>query len=283
MTMPSGHTHIDTAHLVRLLDGQLEHEERRSAEGALAECDVCRRSAQRIQERTTRLSAMLLDNDWQPPPAAEALTRIRAAAAQVPAAQATAARSSGPGAGAPVRDDRTAARRSRPWTRTAQLRLAAGIAVIVVGAAVIATPAAAWIARAAERAWSIVVGEPAATAPVVQGRTAGGAAQRTYRYVPDAGMLTVHFPAGATGTLHVTGTDGSGLELTASGEDAPGVVLLPSEVRIEAAASDQDDRYGLTIPRQIDAVRVRVGERAPLLLTKERIGAGLSVELGTLR
>jgi anti-sigma factor RsiW len=278
MTMSSGHTHIDTAHLVRLLDGQLEREERRSAEGALAECDVCRRSAQRIRERTTRLSAMLLDTDWQPPPAAEALTRIRAAAAQVPAA-----RSSAPGAEAPVRDDRTATRRTRPWTRTAQLRLAAGIAVIVVGAAVIATPAAAWIARAAERAWSIVVGEPAATAPAVQGRAAGDAAQRTYQYVPDAGMLTVHFPAGATGTLHVAGTDGSDLELTASGDDAPGVVLLPSEVRIEAAAGDQDGRYGLTIPRQIDAVRVRVGERAPLLLTKERIGAGLSVELGTVR
>lgn len=276
MTMP-GHTHIDTAHLVRLLDGQLEHEERHSAEGALAQCDVCRRSAQRIQERTTRLSAMLLDTDWQPPPAAEALTRIQAAAAQPPAARSFAASS-----GAPIRDARTAARRARPWARTAQLRLAAGIAVIVVGAAVMVTPAAAWIARAAERAWSIVVGEPAATAPVVQDRAAGDAAQRTYQYVPDAGMLTVHFPAGATGTLHVAGMEGSRLELTVSGAAAPGVVLLPSEVRIDAA-DDQDGTYGLTIPRQIDAVRVRVGVRAPLLLTKDRIGAGLSVALGTLR
>lgn len=256
------HTHVDAADLVRLVDGELHEPEARAIQLALEACEVCRDNELRIRRRAAGLALLLTDCDPAAPPAAVALTAIRAAAEARPARQAL------PGAWRPRRGG-TGDSRSRLW-------LAAGIALVVLGSVLFSTPAAAWLARAAERVWSAVTpGTPPLPAP---GPVSAPVVERVYEYVPDAGVLALTFPAGSAGVLRLDTVQSATLRLAAAGTAAPEVLLMPSQVRVGAGIGATGDFF-IAVPRQVEAVRITVGDGAPVLLSRDRVAGGITVDL----
>jgi hypothetical protein len=281
------HTHVDVADLVRLVDGELDEPEAGTIRQALEACDVCRDHELRTRRRAARLALVLADSDPAPPPADAAVAALHAAvagraAAAERAAAASRATAEGQPAARPVpgAGRGSARRRTGPGGRTgvrARRWLAAGIALVVLGSILVSTPAAAWIARAVERVWSAVTAGAPAHDPG-PGATAEPAAERVYEYVPAAGVLDLSFPAGSSGVLRLDTVESATLRLTAAGAAAPEVLLMPSQVRVggEIGATHE---FRVALPPQVDAVRVRVGTGPAVLLSRNRIGAGMNFDL----
>jgi hypothetical protein len=247
MTRQTPHTHLDTADLVRIVDGQLDADEQRTAEQALEQCVVCRTGARRVHDRTTRLSAVLADADWTPP--ARALADIRGGHA--------------------------AAAASRAAGRRARVRIAAGIAVLLIGAALVTTPAAAWLARTAASAWSAITNGAESTPPAAAPGDAA-ASQHAFDYVPDAGELTLRIAATARGSVRLESAAGDRLTLHILRADAPEVLLLPREVRI-AGVSSAAATHRVRVPRQVTAVRVVIDGSEPVVYPRGRIDEGVTI------
>ncbi len=162
--------------------------------------------------------------------------------------------------------------RVQPAVRVPRWQVAAVIA-LVAASAVAVPPVRAWIVAKARTAWAAVAGtggaEPAAPAP-----DAGAVG-----FVPVGNALTVRVPARAGGTLQIEVVkDDRVVVMGRAGRPLPGIVVLPSEVRL--AASDSIATFDVRVPLRLETVRVIVGEQPARVYRPSVEGERWSVPLG---
>ncbi len=231
--------------LARYLHGELDGDAARALAAHLSACDACCQLAASIEARARRVREALQDAAFdEPRPAAWEAVRDAVRSA-------------------------SAARR-----RAARFRIAAGLLLAMTAAAAAASPPVrAWIARS----WTSLVHRetpPPAVAPVpaaIPAATPAGAAALSFRAsgpVVDVvlnttqagGTLAARFTAGEQVVVSVD--DGGGEHVTWSGD----------VVRIANLASSNAS-YTITLPDGVDRLRIRVGARRPIEMTRDAVGA----------
>lgn len=254
--------HLSDGDLVRLLDGELDAEERARVEAHAAGCEACAARLRRLRRRSARLSGILLASDPQAPPApvqAPDELALRRASRDRQAHSAPA---------------------PRPWLRVA------AVVVLLLAAGVVASPLRAVVAEWLRTQWERIAAPgagapaPAAEAPAAPAPERSPAGARV-QFTPQGTTFTldVAVPQGA-GSVEVRRAAGTSAtaEQTGGGAQAE-LLVLPSGVRIRNAPGATAD-YRVTVPASVRTVRVRVGEGRETVLTAEEVAAGARVELG---
>lgn len=252
--------HLPDGELVRLLDGELDVAETQRTNVHLAGCVECRARLERLRGRSRRLGGLLRAADWPLPDAAPA----------------------------PALDTRDELARRRRASRAAWLR-AAALAALLLGGAVLASPARAWITEWIARQWTAATAAPGAesASPPTPASTSGGAAGTRVRFVPAAATFEVDFAARQPGgVLLLEQGNGSDVVVVEVVRGAPGaeLLVLPAGVRVRNPANGPA-AYRVTVPPGVEQVRVRIAGDAAGDFGGAELARGVRVELGegTLR
>ena len=236
--------HLPDGALIRWIDGETTPAEREELRAHLEQCDGCAERLNLLQRRAARLSALLVATqppvpEWVPPSAS-----VQAEVVSIESARER-------------RALRSAALSRAPW-----LRIAAGLALLLT-LGVMAPPVRAWVVEWAGRGWSevaAVFGGERETAPVAAtdpGRT-------RVSFVPAGEELVLEIARRqAGGALILQVHDAADATVEVRGGRGENVLVLPERVRIENLAESSAD-YRITLPAQLESVRVGVGGEAPL-------------------
>lgn len=273
MTLP----HLDDGDMLCLLDGEPEAAQRPDAAAHLDACGDCRARMERYRLRRDRLAGLLARTDHPVP--ASAPPSPAASGDALPVAPI------GPAAAddakvIPLRPRAT----PRPvrWTNRPWLR-AAAVVLLLLGAAVVATPARAWIAAWVSRQWDRVAHDGPSTPPpprVVQTPPAPAPPQASaqVRFVPTGGEMRVEVAhPQAAGTLTLMAVDGPAASAEVVGAQTVDLLVVPSGLRIRNTATIAAD-YRIQVPGGIRRVRVRIGRRE-VVVERTEIGAGRTIPL----
>lgn len=272
--------HLTDAELLQALDDTGSDPDPRVRDH-LDGCDRCARALDTLRDESRLIHDWLHTADFEerdrPLGVPRGLTSTRgapsAALAMPPDHTRVALPTSGPLRTPPHRSDRSRTGRSAasPRSAPAPLRttppwLKAAAILVLLAAPLAAIPAVrAWVSgqlaapqnEAAEAA-------PALDAPTI------------VRFAPDAGLFTVRFAAGATGSLTVDPLEGDDAIFRApAGADA---VVAPSSLDVRTGA---DAPLALGLPAGVESVRVRVGA-GERMVTRTEIEAGVTIPLGEI-
>lgn len=249
--------HLPDGELVRLLDGELEAGERTRAEEHIVECPECRARLHTLKRRSTRLTALLSESDWEAPP----MPRVEAKLREIEH----------------TREPRAAARESRtPWLR------AAAIIAVLLGAGLFATPLPATIASWVAEQW-VELTSPRLTAPTSVGETVSvqEAGQTRVQFAPEGAELTLEFAtrqAGGAVTLRSADVELVSAAVVSSGGAGADLLVLPAGLRIQNTAGSTAE-YTVVVPRRVRGVRVRIGDGDPIMLTAAELADGVQLDL----
>lgn len=252
--------HLPDGEMIRLVDGEVDREERGAAEAHLAECAACGRRLRQLRARSLRLGSLLRESDWEVPPAAPPVSAA-------PAAQ-------GGDELARLRARRGQAARPRAWMR------AAAVALLLLGAGVAASPLRAWIVEWAGERWAALVGGAAESDAAPAAPSAALPAGSRVQFTPRGDALTVEFASRQeAGTLEVaTGGSGQVVAEQVGGSEPAELLVLPSGVRVRNHPASTAG-YRITVPPGIRRVLVRVGGGPPVVLAPERLADGARIPL----
>jgi len=241
--------HMEDGDVIRLLDGECSQEEARLFRTHMHECEACRRMMDELRQLSEQFSSALQLTDEPPalsPP--EVVGTIRPPVPQP------------------------------HWTRWRVTRAAA--AIVMLAAALSATPARAWLAERWESLKSLVVG-----APVEQPETAPAPAQ-----LRDPASVITFAPAGPEFTLRVMHAQAGGtlyltVDPTASasagvigGDGSEEIVVLPNGFQIHNVATSTAS-YEVRLPDYLETLAVRIGDRPELKLDLNTQAGQISREI----
>jgi anti-sigma factor RsiW len=251
VTLADGH--LSDGEMVQLMDGELAGPERERADAHLTACEVCGGRLRRLRGRSLRLGALLREADWEVPPAQApdelSVRRARRAAAPAP----------------------------RSWLR------AAAVVLVLLGVVVVASPLRARVTDWLTDTWAQITGAEtrptASPAPPPGERTAG----TRVRFVPVGGVFTVeldHPQREGTATLRLSGSDSATVEQVGGGAPVE-LLVVPSEsrVRVRNRPGDTSD-YRVRVPEGAREVRIRLGDRPAVTVSRARLADGERVPLG---
>ena len=231
--------HMEDGDVIRLLDGECSQQEARLFRTHLHQCDDCLRKMDELRQLSQDLSSALQLADAPPKPRDSSPPEV--VGTILP----------------PVPH--------RHWTRWRVTRAAA--ALVILAAALSATPARAWLAERWDSLKSLVVGAPGeqpevAPAPI-EPRELGSVITFTPAG-PEFTLWIVHLQA--EGTLYLT------VDPTASasagvigGDGSEEIVVLPDGFQIRNAATSTAS-YEVRLPNHLETLEVRIGDRTELRL-----------------
>jgi hypothetical protein len=231
--------HLEDGDVIRLLDGECSEEEARLFRTHLDRCDDCQRKTDELRRLSQELSSALQLTDEPPatgdssPP--EVLGTIRPSLPQ------------------------------RHWTRWRVTRAAA--AIVILAAALSATPARAWLVEGWDALKSLVVGEPVEQPEVAPAPVESGEISSVITFTP-AGpefmLQVIHVQAGGTLYLTVAPTASASAGVM-GGDGSEEIVVLPNGFQIRNATTSTAS-YEVRLPNHLETLEVRVGDRAALRL-----------------
>jgi hypothetical protein len=269
--MTHGQPHIEDGDLLRLIGEEVTADERAAAVAHLGRCEVCARRIDELRAELDQVTGLLeqlpvaeLDEGRR----ARSLAAVRQAAVRSVVTGRSAAQSG--------RAASTASRRRFAFSGNLARAAAAGVATLLLGTGLVATPAGAWIAdlwRDLFQPEHVVIAEPEPTALSVEGSVVG--------FSPVGDELALELAsAQETGSLTIRVEDTSSASARVQGGNGElDLVVLPSSLRILNQPHAGAD-YEVIIPAHIRTLRVRVGDADELVLAPAQLGAGWSVVVG---
>jgi anti-sigma factor RsiW len=231
--------HMEDGDVIRLLDGECSQEEARLFHAHLHECDECRCKMDELCQLSQDFSCALqledqpaTPRDSSPP---EVVGKIRPSVLQ------------------------------RHWSRWRVTRAAA--AIVILTAALSATPARAWLAERWDALKSLVVGAPAeqpeAVPAPIEPRELGPVITFTPAG-PEFTLRIVHVQAGGTLYLTVDPTASASAGVI-GGDGSEEIVVLPDGFQIRNAATSTAS-YEVRLPSHLETLEVHIGDRTELRL-----------------
>lgn len=242
MTANVADTHLPDGELIRLLDGELDVGETARLQAYLEECAACRQRLQTLRRRSARLTTLLAAADWQTP------------------------------AALPLPVDELARRRAARHAPGTPWRRAAAVAALLLGAALLASPARAWITEWVGARWQQIIGnEPAAPPPAQPTAPAPQSLGARVHFTPVGDEFVLEFatrqPDGSVALERSTGAEATVEVLHGSAE----LLVLPDGVRVRNTPESSAE-YRVVVPAGIRRVPLRVGEKTRVLTTTELSG-----------
>lgn len=237
--------------LIRLLDGELDAEERRRLDTLLESSPEARARLDELRMVSVRLSEGLARDPVGPAPPLELPARV-------------------PDGRGRMRSYRTQVR----W------RAAAGVALLLAGGLVV-EPVRAFLVSGVSRVIEALQPEDAALVDAGPTPAAGGPS--TVSFAPGGPVFTVSIGSvQSSGTLRIEAVEGA-VEVTASvvDGDAESLLVLPSELRVVNGPESAAD-YRIAVPAALERVEVRVAGRTVATMAPREGEQVRDVELGTL-
>lgn len=247
--------HPPDGELVRLLDGELAAAERTRAEDHVNRCSACRERLHRLERRSTRLTALLQESDWDTPAVSPAfLAELERKHARAPRMRSRVV--------------------ERPWLR------AAAIIAVVLGIGLVASPARAWIADWVAAQWAALTLDQQPAASEKPGPAPRQAASTRVQFRIEGDELSVEIATRqAGGAITLRTGEGSlvSAEVIGGGAGAD-LLVLPDGLRI-ANTAESTAEYRMVVPAQVRRVRVRIGDGPEIVLTAAELTGGKRLEL----
>jgi hypothetical protein len=231
--------HMEDGDVIRLLDGECPPDEARRFRAHLQRCERCRHNMDELSRLSQEFSSALqladepgTPHDASPP---EVVGAIRPA---VPRSH---------------------------WTRWRITRAAA--AIVVIAAALSATPARAWLAQRWHDLRSLVAGAPVEQPEVTPAAAQPGEPRSVITFTP-AGpqftLLVAHTQPGGTLYLTVDATASASAGIV-GGDGSEEIVVLSNGFQIRNAATSTAS-YQVRLPNHLEFIELRIGESTALTL-----------------